>query len=781
MIRKNLKSKRTRDYRSIAIGLLLFAFSSCVQHTLDPTQPNNRLVLIQAITSSGNPVPNVMVTLRDNNSGGAIDYQGNTGDTGAVSFRLAIPTFGHDYALDMRKSDPSGVLLFDDPIYPLNLKCTDTIISIVLPVQDTTTKRGSICGVDDDETFQFFVCADTTETQTYVLTNCGVTPYTIGPPSLLSKPFLITSTPPITPPATLAGGASITFQITFDARVATSYSSARVTIPTTGPGNAVLTLEGTPLHDCSSPPNFIVCGTNSTSDTVRFDSVCQGKAYGPQCVPFVNPPGSGAVTVTMPTAPSPFTYTVTDKNGANIKVPGGTLTLQQGDLMTACISITPPSVGPITGNLIFPMQCAGGGPFNYTIPLSAIGKVCSNCQCLASGNIRTVSFIENTPVGKDTTFTTEMFINGLDCPVTISNATDDHIPSWTILSFTPPLPATVLPNGSVNVQMRFAPTMAGMATDHLKFQIASPGPPPLVCNGELDLDGLGCHDACAKDSMPPEWLSKNGKPDSLYFKLGTSDSIPVSASSGPPSLSDTEYITLTYPDTGCSSKTISIVPPKNAKFTVTPMQLVLSQTNKIGQFRIFFTAPQIAEIRQTFTTAGEELKYTDLLEIIDPSGCTDSVPLKAVVDTFPSCKEFGLAQYEVQAPDGAKFQESYPFGAQASLSNVPPTGIIPSAGDIYFDKNANLATVRASSPGFHVFNNNTTPICTIIPIVTAQLTALNPPSLVYSQTISPNLNDWIVVSIGNGAYAVIQVTALFPTDAGAIQHIECNVLYEFIY
>lgn len=770
MERENLRFKIERGCISIAIGLLMLSLASCVQHTLDPTQPNVRLVRIQAITASGNPVPNVIVTLYDGqNSGAAIDYQGNTGDTSEVSFTLAIPTFGHNYLLDLRKSDATGTLLFDDPIYPTFLKCADTIISIVVPVPDTTTKLASMCGSDDSENFVFYVCSDTTGTQTYVLKNCGATAYTLNFPAQLSKPFYITSSPTL--PTGLAAGASLPIQITYDARGQTAPSSERVTITTTPPsGNAVLTLIGNPEFNCPASPQIIVCGTNSTTDSVRFGAICEGAASGPICVPFVNSSNS-SVTVTMPSQPSPFTYTVTP----SVKIPGGTLTLQQGQIMSVCIGIAPSVIGSLTANLVFPMQCVGSSSqFKYTIPITATAKLCDTCNCSNYYHVP-VTFTENTPVGSDTTFTTEMFHNDLNCPVTISNATDDGLP-WTIISFAPTLPATVPAGGSVSVTIRFAPTKAGKSTDHIKFLITPQGASS-PCTGELDLDGLGCHDACADTAMPPEWQSVNGKPDTIYMKQGSNQQIEVSISQGS-SQSDQECITLTYPDTGCGPKTFQVIPPKSAKFTMTtnPSPLVLSPTATSGQVCVTFTAPQIAEVRQTFTTANEELKYTDLIQIIDPGGCDDSVPLKAVVDTMPGCSYFDLPQYDYA---GTGNPESYVFSFSQghTIKTGPP--LQTSVGDIYLSGQPNSPIYTLSSvdgsPRFCKLDNNRKDICNIIPIVTSEFDALNP---VWVSTFTLTQFDWVVVKVTSTEWAVIQATLLY-LDGFQIPNVNFTYLYPF--
>ena len=771
MIERVFRASRVL-YLSVTVLLLL---AGCVQHTLDPTQTNAHIVRIETVKPTGTIEPNVAIQLfEDNTATAAQDFSGNTGDTGAVNIHLNIPTFGHSYSLRVQKNDALGQLIYARTIYPLTLSCVDTTIVIVIPDADTSHPTDALCNGDVSRTLTFYACPDTAVTQNYVLTNCSSTAYVVTA-STLAAPFSISPTT-----ATIQAGASQQFTITYDGRGQTADASAKETLTTTpASGNAILTLIGHLQQNCNATTQNIQCGVNSTSDSVRFGTVCQNQTTGTQCVSFVNT-NTSAVTVTFPAAPAPYSYTVTDKNGASVNTANG-LTLQKGESMTLCFSIDPTTIGAQNATLVLPMQCVSNGTkFTYTIPISATSKLCNTCTCTDYFH-DPVKISNNIQVGKDTTFTAQIFKNPLNCAVTISNLVSQTPNEWTVLSESPTLPALVAPGGTVNATVNFKPTKSGVATDNVTFSITIAGSTTAPCTGNVTLTATGCNDACANEVMPPEWLpspAPNG-PDTLFFKQQGNPQIFVS-SAGANSVSDQECITIKYPDTACATKQLTIVSPKGAKWTVTttPSPLTVSPGGT-AQVCLTFTAPTIAQVRQDFTLANEELKYTDVLQIIDPAGCSKVVPLKAVVDTLPQCKEFDLAQYGFVGTGQVVYDESYLYdnGRQDNVAQGAPG--VPSTGDMYLKTPTLFSNITgATTPGYFHWKNDKTPICDNIQPVTTQLGSLGPNGQTYASTVTFAQYDWIVVRVHPGTYAVIQVTATY-TDGFNIPHAVCSVLYPF--
>lgn len=771
----SLQLRQAPRWALFAIVLL----AGCIQHTFDPQQLNLHTVVIQTLKSTGAAAKNVDVALFDDNTTTANEiFSGNTGDSGAVSIRLEIPTFGHSYSLRIKKNDALGQLIFARTIYPLNLKCVDTLIQIVVPEADTTVQRDSVCGQDVQRTLTFFACADTEVTQAYTLTNCSNAPYVVTASKfILGSPFSVTPAS-----ATIAPGLSQQFTITYDGRGQTADASAKLTLTTTpASGNVTLILIGHLRHDCTTPTQQIVCGQNGISDVVRFGTVCQNEVTGAECVSLTNTNPS-AITVSFPQAPIPFSYVVTDNAGAQHDA-SQPLVLKQGESVTLCFSIDPLTSGLINADLKLPMICEGNPTtFTYDIPLLAVSKICNNCLCTDYFHDPVV-LATNVKTGGDTTITIEIYRNDLNCPVTIDKvALVDALSEWTLVSVTPAVP-TVVPTGSpVTATLKFHATHAGANIDHLHFSILPQGA-TTPCTGEIMLKGTGCNAACAAVLMPPEWLPSplpNGL-DTLFF---TQNGVPLVfvSTAGSSSISDEECITLKMPDTACSASTFTIVPPRSAMWSVatTPSPLVLAP-GAIATVCVRFTAPVIDEVRKDFTQAGLELKYTDLLKIIDPNGCTKNVPLKAVVDTLPECKEFDLAQYGFIGSQNVVYREIYSFGG-GRQDNVPAaTGGAPSFGDIYL-KNATLfSSVSGNTPpGFFFWKNSQTPICNNIQTVTSSLTTLGPAGLSYTSTLTLAQYDWIVVKVTAGTYAVIQVTATY-LDGFNIPHAVCSVIYPFYY
>jgi len=762
--------------RSLLFSLALFL--GCVQHTFEPTQVNTHVVRIETLKPTGAISKNVAISLfEDNTPGSKLVFDVNTGDSGVVTFRLDIPTFGHDYSLRVRKDDALGQLLYARTIFPLRLKCVDTTVIIIIPEPDTAIARDSLCGTDASRTLTFFACADTLVSQVYTIKNCGSTQYTLTP-GALTAPFSIQPSTPVT----LNPGEVATFIITYDGRGQTNDASSQLKI-TSAPasGNATLTLVGHLRHDCNIIPQHIVCGQNSISDSVRFGTVCQNQVTSGECVSFVNS-NNVAVTVTsFPAAPTPYSYTVTDNAGAqhDLTTP---LTLKPGESMTICVAINPTVLGASNSTLDLPMQCQGGSAFAFRIPLSAFVKACNNCIC-ADYFHAPVVIATNVRVGTDTVVTAEIFHNDLNCPVTIGNLTKQNPTSdWAIVSTTPSLPTTVAPGGTITATVHFKPSKAGKLTDHLHVDI-TPAGASTPCKGDVELIGTGCNSVCADIVMPPEWLPSpppNG-PDTLFFKQGGIRKILVSAQ-GTSSLSDPECITVKYADTGCATKSISIVAPKSNLWSVTttPTPLTLSP-GASGQICVTFTAPTLTQVRKDFTLPNLELKYTDVLQILDPEGCTKVVPLKAVVDTLPACKEFDLAQYDLVGTGQVVYRESYLFDA-GRRDNVPPAGSgAPSIGDMYLKAAAQISNPGGPVPtGFFFWKNDQLPICNNIPLVTSQLTALGPKAQTYNAALAVAKFDWLVVWVRPGVYAVIQVSALY-VDGFNIPHVVFDVLYPFYF
>ena len=378
--------------------------AGCIQHTFDPQQLNLHTVVIQTLKSTGAPAKNVDVALFDDNTATANEiFSGNTGDSGAVAIRLEIPTFGHSYSLRIKKNDALGQLIFARTIYPLNLKCVDTLIQVVVPEADTTVQRDSVCGQDVQRTLTFFACADTAVSQIYTLTNCSNASYVVTASKfILGSPFSVTPAS-----ATIEPGLSKQFTITYDGRGQTADASAKLTLTSTPTsGNATLVLIGHLRHDCTTQTQQIVCGQNGISDSVRFGTVCENEVTGAVCVSLSNTTTS-VVTVGFPAAPVPFSYVVTDNAGAQHDA-SQSLAVKQGESLTLCFSIDPHTTGLINADLKLPMTCAGNpATFTYDIPLSATSKICNNCVCTDYFHDPVV-LATNVKVGSDTTITIEI-------------------------------------------------------------------------------------------------------------------------------------------------------------------------------------------------------------------------------------------------------------------------------------------------------------------------------------------------------------------------------------
>ena len=359
----------------------------------------------------------------------------------------------------------------------------------------------------------------------------------------------------------------------------------------------------------------------------------------------------------------------------------------------------------------------------------------------------------------------------------------DALSEWTLVSVSPATPTVVPTASAVTATLKFHPTHAGANIDHLHFSILPQGA-ATPCTGRDHAEGYRLQRCmCREVLMPAEWLPSPppSGPDTLFFTQNGGPLVFVSTA-GSSSVSDEECITLKMPDTACSASTFTIVPPRSSMWSVTtsPSPIVLAP-GTTATICVRFTAPLIDQVRKDFPQAGLELKYTDLLKIIDPNGCTKNVPLKAVVDTLPECKEFDLAQYGFIGSQNVVYREIYSFGG-GRLDNVPAaTGGAPSFGDIYL-KNATLfSSVSGNAPpGFFFWKNSQTPICNNIQTVTSSLTTLGPAGLSYTSTLTLAQYDWIVVKVTAGTYAVIQVTATY-LDGFNIPHAVCSVIYPFYY
>jgi hypothetical protein len=769
-----------RIVRSSQIATLLVILAiigGCVQHTFEPQQTNLHTVIIQTLKSTGTPAKNVQVMLFEENSvNAALTFSATTGDSGTVTIRLEIPTFGHSYSLRLKKTDPLGIPIFARSIYPLNLKCVDTVIRIVVPEVDTTVQRDSLCGTDVYRTLTYYACSDTSVSQTYTLTNCSGAAY-VTTPSTVSKPFSITPSGA----TSIRAGGSQSFTITYDGGNQTSDASAKVVLATTpASGKVTLVLIGHLRRDCTTATQSIVCGQNNTSDSIRFGTVCQDSSTGPSCVTFVNS-NSNDITLGFPPASLPFSYVVSDNNGAHVDQ-GKTLTLKQNEIVTLCFTIQPHTNGPITGVVKLPLTCAGvTGAYTISIPLSATATPCSDCNCkdfyldpfLLGNNVR---------VNVDTTVTIDLYQNNISCPVTVDKVGFiDALSEWTLISVSPVTPAVLLSGGVMTATLRFHPTHAGPNSDRIHFNI-TPKSAGIPCLGERQISGTGCNSACADTIMPPEWRhspAPNG-PDTLFFKQQGKPKIFVSV---PPksSVSDEECITLRVPDTACGASTFTIIPPRSPLWTVTTSPSTLRiAPGGTGTICIVFTAPPIRQVRLDFTQPNQELKYPNLLTIIDPQHCTTTVPLKAVVDTFPQCNEFQLASFDSMTT--AVYTEAYSFGddKEHTTGIIPGTIPFPDGGDLFLQRSAGNYPVTARLPGqgFILFQSPSADICANITTITKAVNAFIATAPVVSQSVVVALGNSYLFQVGGGIYGLIRITDL-SVDADKIPYMKCQVLYPF--
>lgn len=778
MLRTHLNSRQARGYRNAAIVLFLLVFGSCQQQTLEPTQPNNRTIRIETVNPNGYPVKDVEITITEDQGANApTDGHGFTGTDGAVGLPLAIPTFGHNYAFDIREKTP----VFDEPLYPVFLKCQDTTLRFVVPDNNPVIVVDTLCGGSDDRTLTFYACPDSSVTVTYVLKNCGGAAYTLNPPTGLQPPFSISPMPPV-PVGANPGSATLT--ITYDAKGQTHDVSDIVTFTTTPPSNGTLTLRliGHINYNCVQPPSpSILCGQDQQSHSEDFGSVCQNDTVGPQCVALVNGDNK-AVTVTLPPQPPPFWYAVT-KSG--VLQSGNGFTLQQGESMTVCSWVSPTTPGVTKKTLVFQMQCPAGPLFSYTVPLSVNDTICNKCDCIDpySSPNNPVAIGPHILVGSDTTFTTLVFHNDRNCPVTITQPTDDNPTDWTInyFSLNPPTPVsswpvTVAAGGSLDLNIRFAPKKAGGSSDHVKYTITSPGPPPKTCKGELDLSGNGCHDACATIAMPsPQWRSKNtGWPDTLYLTQGGADTMFVSpALPASPTTSDPNIcITIKMPDTACNKKTFQISGPtdhNHFSVSTTPDPMTLSPGDS-GTICITFQVPTLSEVEQKYGgKANAEMKWTDAIQIADPGCGVKIIPIKALVDTVPPCDNFTLADYGVTGTDKTTYYQSWAFKTRS----IAPY----KSGDLYYSSGS-LYSVDGQ-PRLLVWNEGplANGLCTDKQQVLKDFNAFKPSLVGFSTSVSVSAGEIVIYAVPSGGYAVLQLGTPATSPQHGVEFLFSDYLY----
>lgn len=768
-------------YRHIVFLLALaLMFGSCLQHTLEPDQTTRHTVVVQTLKPTGTIAKQVDIAIYDNNTSTAPQlFGGNTGDSGLVRALLDIPIGGKIYSLRAKKLDPLGGILFARTYYPLGLGCADTIVQIIVPEAETGAETGSrvdsLCGSDVERTLTFYACSDSSVAIDYTIKNCSAAPITVTP-STVNAPFSITPSS-----AQIAANGTVAFTFTYSGVGQTSDKSAQVKL-TTAPaqGTATLTLIGHLQYDCPGRTQIITCGVRSQSDSVAFGTVCTNKSVGPQCVTFANTTGN-AVTLTLPNARAPFLYVAYDPQGAEIGTTS--VTLQANQTITLCVSAKPIKVGHVVDSIVVPVACSNGSG-SFVVPMSVDGKECVD-ECTCSDYFHDPYVIgTNVPVGQDRTVTFEFFHNKLACPVTISNVALDNNPTWTLISTSSSIPASVPSGSSLSATVRFRPGKAGKSSAHLTFSITPQGQ-QTHCPGEINIHAGGCNGACVTFSLPADYhkspVAPNG-PDTLFFQQSGSPKVLV-AQAGSTSVSDPEIIRITYPDTSCARKQITIVPPASDRWDVatTPSPLVLSPGD-IGIITLTFKAPQIQDVRKKFMLPGMELKYPDLIKIIDPDGCEKDLPLKAVVDTLPECKEFDLSVYGFIGSQNVIYREAYGFDVGRE-DNVVQGGTpgYPASGEIFLKAPSTFSSVKGSiPPGFALWKNDPTPICNNIAAISSGLGAKNPPSLSYNSTIGISQYDWIIVQVKPGVYALIQVTTMY-TDGYNIAHAVCSVLYPFYY
>jgi hypothetical protein len=770
----------TRARHIAFLVLLSAALGSCLQHTLEPDQATRHQVVVQTLKPTGTIAKQVDVSIYDNNTGSAPQlFAGNTGDSGLVRALLNIPVGGKTYSLRAKKIDPLGGLLFARTYYPLFLACADTVVQIIVPEAETgpetASRIDSLCGNDVDRTLTFYACSDSSVSIDYTIKNCSASPMTLTA-SGVNAPFLIAPTS-----AQVAPNATTTFTFTYSGVGQTSDKSAQIKL-TSAPaqGTATLTLIGHLQYDCPSRTQPIVCGVRSQSDSAAFGTVCLNEQVGPHCTSFENTTNA-AINVSLPTARAPFSYIAYDPSGAQIS--GNSILLQPNQSVTFCVSVKPTQAGHTVDSLVVPFSCTNASG-TFVIPMSVDAKVCVD-ECTCSDYIHDPYQIgTNVPVGQDTTVTLEFFRNKLACPVTIANVVLDNNPTWTLVSTSASIPATVAAGSTLSATVRFRPGKAGKSAAHLNFTITPQGQ-QTSCPGQIELMAGGCHSACVTFTLPPHYhpaaTDPNG-PDTLYFEQAGSPKVLV-AQAGSTSLSDPEIIRIRYPDTSCANKHITIVPPAIDRWDVTtsPSPLTLAPGQE-GTITIVFKAPEIRDVRKKFTLPGMELKYPDLIKIIDPDGCEKDAPLKAVVDTLPECKEFDLSVYGFVGSQNVIYREAYGFDVGRE-DNVVQGGTpgFPASGDIFLKDPTTFSSVKGSTPpGFALWKNDPTPICNNIAQVSSSLSAKNPASLTYNSTIGISQYDWIIVHVKPGVYAVIQITTMY-TDGYNIAHAVCSVLYPFYF
>jgi hypothetical protein len=349
-----------------------------------------------------------------------------------------------------------------------------------------------------------------------------------------------------------------------------------------------------------------------------------------------------------------------------------------------------------------------------------------------------------------------------------------------------PTPAPIVPaGGNLQVTLKFKPGKAGKDNNELDFTITPTGS-IAPCNGKTKVNGSGCNEACADVTMPAAYhVSPTvSKLDTLFLTQGGNDvfvSLPNAAN-----VSDQECIKIHYADTACSSKQITIVPPRTSLFQVVTVPSPLTMLpGSDATVCVQFTAPQIQQVRKDFTLPGEEMKYTDVFSIIDPGCGTTTVPLKAVVDTLPACTDFTLTIYDATTvPQPLPYHQVFNYGNQQVIVSAP-AGTIPSSGDLYLTNNSASPNLNITQPsnarGLFKWNNPPfNDVCANKQLVTQALQTLLAGGIAFNTAITGIApNEIIVVSLGNNAYSVLLVNGVSPgaNFNDLITHVAFRVLY----
>jgi hypothetical protein len=484
-------------------------------------------------------------------------------------------------------------------------------------------------------------------------------------------------------------------------------------------------------------PPQISCSSLNSSDSLfyrddnRNDTIRKDLSVSERCKTLFVNNGVKPVSVADQTGDiSPFTRLQYLVDGQSVNLP---ITLNQGQSLSACFSVSTASIGTFNRKLSLKTDCEGNtGKYELNLKAIVAERVC-NCPSTSFKNEVIITDENRTvvEVGKSESFESVIVRNTANCEIRlIPNGRKTNSADW--INQSPTDTRVLQPNEEQRFNVTFQPRSAGVKIDTFMYRVilgngVECSPLNVIVSGKGCI--LACPDLYLSTGFPlpqPEPFNNNNVPTiTLSNTRNGRVNFSSSCSNGGVSTAN-RNILLKLSGNACSGNTLTINTEDNGAlrdnaqfFSVSPRTITMSPGSDSVLVNIRFVSPSIPRFKAIYDARGRnpQTDSTFTISLVIQSQnptCFKRITVNATPTNAPSISPVRnirayrqqttlkpSPEYEVYTFEG----DSLSARRRNDLTPFPGEANAPLIGDMYLDVSNNAPTAVPPLPPIMYIRN----------------------------------------------------------------------------